>query len=169
MAFPSRTPRSFFTTPGGSKPATAARTTGKIDGPRSGLPTRLSCMWSPRFYAGNPSAASLRGKPMPTKESNIVKRTVALKTPPPLTAGQKARLDAVAAMPDAQIDDSDAPFLPDAVWTKAAVQLPHTKQQITLRIDAGGLDFLKQRGKRYQSRINAVLRSYVQAHKAHVK
>lgn len=106
---------------------------------------------------------------MPTKESNIVKRTVDLKNPPPLTAGQKARLEAVAAMPDAQIDDSDAPFLPDAVWTKAAVQLPHTKQQITLRIDAEVLDFFKHTGKRYQSRINAVLRSYVQAHKAHAK
>ncbi|WP_265297588.1 BrnA antitoxin family protein [Verminephrobacter eiseniae] len=134
-----------------------------------GLPTRLSCMWSTPFDAGKPSASSLRGKPMPTKESNIVKRTVDLKNPPPLTAGQKARLDAVAAMPDAQIDDSDAPFLPDAVWTKAAVQLPHTKQQITLRIDAEVLDFFKHTGKRYQSRINAVLRSYVQAHKAHAK
>src|SRR6218665_2747058 len=134
MAFPSRTPRSFFTTPGGSKPATDARTTRKIDGPRSGLLTRLSCMWSTRFDAGKPSASSLRGKPMPTKENNIVKRTVDLKNTPPLTAGQKARLEAVEAMPDAQIDERDNPFLPDAVWTKAAVKLPPTKQQITLRI-----------------------------------
>src|SRR6218665_733141 len=136
MAFPSRTPRSFFTTPGGSKPATDARTTGKIDGPRSGLPTRLSCMWPTPFDAGQPAAASLRGKQMPTKKDNMVKGSVGVKKPPPRTAGEKAGLDAVAAMPDAQIDDSDAPFLPDAVWTKAAAQLPHTKQQITLRIDA---------------------------------
>ena len=102
---------------------------------------------------------------MPAKESNIVKRTIDLKKPPSLTARQKARLDAVASMPDEQIDYSDAPSLSDAVWVKAAAQLPPAKQQITLRIDAEVLAFFRQTGKRYQSRINAVLRSYVEAHK----
>jgi uncharacterized protein (DUF4415 family) len=106
---------------------------------------------------------------MPTKENNIVKRTLDLSKPPRLSAEQKARLDAVAAMPDDQIDYSDAPYRPDAVWMKAAAELPHTKQQITLRLDAEVLDFFKHTGKRYQSRINAVLRSYVEAHKAHAK
>lgn len=104
---------------------------------------------------------------MPKKKSNIVKRTLDLKLRPALSDAQKARLDAVAAMPDERIDYSDAPSLPDAVWMKAATELPHTKQQITLRIDAEVLDFFKHTGKRYQSRINAVLRSYVEAHKAH--
>lgn len=103
---------------------------------------------------------------MPTKEINIVKRTLDLKKPPVLSAEQKARLDAVATMPDEQIDYTDAPSLPDAVWTKA-VNFPPTKQQITLRIDAEVLDFFKHTGKRYQSRMNAVLRAYVDAHKAH--
>ena len=31
-----------------------------------------------------------------------------------------------------QIDYSDAPYLPEAVWMKAATELPLTKQQITL-------------------------------------
>ena len=104
---------------------------------------------------------------MSTKESNIVKRTLDLKLRPVLSDAQKARLDAVAAMPDERIDYSDAPSLPDAVWMKAATELPQTKQQITLRIDAEVLDFFKHTGKRYQSRINAVLRSYVEAHKVH--
>ena len=102
---------------------------------------------------------------MPTKESNIVKRTLDLTTPPRLSAEQKARLDAIASMPDARIDYSDAPSPPDAVWMKAATDLPTTKQQITLRIDAEVLEFFKDTGERYQSRINAVLRSYVEAHK----
>ena len=106
---------------------------------------------------------------MPTKKSNTVKRTLDLKKPPLLGAEQKARLDAVAAMPDEQIDYSDAPYLPDAVWMKATAQLPHTKQQITLRVDAEVLDFFKHTGKRYQSRMNAVLRSYMEAHKTHAK
>ena len=106
---------------------------------------------------------------MPTKGSNIVKRTFDLKKPPVLSAEQKARLDAVASMPDESIDYTDAPYLPDAVWMKKATELPHAKQQITLRIDAEVLDFFKHTGKRYQSRINAVLRSYVEAHKSHAK
>ncbi|GAB1392034.1 hypothetical protein MASR1M60_01970 [Rhodocyclaceae bacterium] len=96
-----------------------------------------------------------------------MKRTLDLKQPPVLSAEQKARLDSVAAMPDEQIDHSDAPSLPDAVWMKAATALPHTKKQITLRIDAEVLAFFKHTGARYQSRINAVLRSYVEAHKTH--
>jgi len=90
-----------------------------------------------------------------------MKRTLDLNSPPVLDAKQKARLDAVVSMPDDQIDYSDAPSLPDAVWMKAAVNLPK-KQQITLRIDAEVLDFFKHTGKRYQSRMNAVLRSYVE-------
>lgn len=106
---------------------------------------------------------------MPTKDSNTVKRTLDLKKPPQLSAEQKARLDAVAAMPDDRINYSDAPTLPDALWTTAVAALPHTKKQITLRIDAEVLEFFKHTGKRYQTRMNAVLRSYVEAHKTHAK
>lgn len=106
---------------------------------------------------------------MPTKERNIVKRTLDLNKPPRLGAAQKARLDAVAAMPDERIDYSDAPGLPEAIWMKSASELPGTKQQITLRLDAEVLEFFRHTGKRYQSRINAVLRSYVEAHKGHTK
>jgi len=99
---------------------------------------------------------------MQANKSNTVKRTLDLNNPPPLTDAQKARLDAVAAIPDEQIDYSDAPYLPDAVWTKAA-EIPSAKRQVTLRIDADVLDFFKHTGKRYQTRINAVLRAYAEA------
>jgi len=100
---------------------------------------------------------------MAASKSNTSKRTLDLKNLPPLSAEQKARLAALDALPDEQIDYSDAPFLPDAVWEKA-MTIP-AKQQITLRIDADVLDFFRDTGKRYQTRINAVLRSYVQAHR----
>jgi uncharacterized protein (DUF4415 family) len=87
---------------------------------------------------------------------------------PALTSEQKARLEALTAMPDEAIDYSDAPYLPDAVWVKA-VGLPGHKKQITLRIDEDVLDFFRNTGSRYQSRINAVLRTYVDAQKAHAK
>jgi uncharacterized protein (DUF4415 family) len=63
-------------------------------------------------------------------------------------------------MPDAQIDYSDAPNVPDAVWVRA-VEAPSPKKQITLRIDSDVLDFFRHTGKRYHTRINAVLRSYM--------
>ncbi len=103
---------------------------------------------------------------MSKSASNTVKFTLDPKNLPPLTAQQRAELEAVAAMPDEDIDYSDAPYLPDAVWMKAAAQLPPSKKQITLRIDAEVLEFFKHSGKRYQSRMNAVLRSYVDAQKA---
>ena len=104
---------------------------------------------------------------MHKSKSNTVKLTLDLSSPPPLTDAQRARLAVVAAMPDEQIDYSDAPYLQDAVWLKAVDTLPELKKQITLRIDSDVVDFFKDTGKRYQTRINAVLRAYVNAQKAH--
>ena len=95
-------------------------------------------------------------------KNNTVKRTLDPKNPPILAQEQKLRLAALAALPDDQIDTSDAPFRPDAVWVKA-VDFPHAKKLISLRIDEDVIEFFKQAGSRYQTRINAVLRSYVNA------
>ena len=65
---------------------------------------------------------------MPSSKSNTVKRTLDLQNPPPLTDAQKARLTTVAAIQDEQIDYTDAPHLPDALWAKAG-ELPGAKQQ----------------------------------------
>ena len=101
---------------------------------------------------------------MPMKEINTVKRTLDLNVRPTITTAQKARLDAIAALPDDEIDTSDAPFLADAAWVKA-VNFPHAKKLISLRIDGDVIDFFKHSGARYQARMNAVLRSYVTAQK----
>lgn len=103
---------------------------------------------------------------MSKSAKNTVKLTLDLNKPPVVTAEQKARLAKLAAMPDEQIDYSDAPPMPEAVWAKAG-KLPEPKQQVTLRIDADVLEYFKHSGSRYQTRINAVLRAYVEAHKAH--
>ena len=105
---------------------------------------------------------------MQSNENNTVKLTLDPKVRPVLTDEQKARLDAVAAIADERIDYSDAPHLPDAAWLKVT-EPPDVKQQITLRLDADVLDFFRLTGKRYQTRINAVLRSYMEAHKTHLK
>jgi len=96
---------------------------------------------------------------------NITTQTVEfdLNRLPALTDEQKARLEALARMPDDAIDDSDAPSRPDAVWTRPMAFAPANKRQISLRIDADVLEWFKGTGRRYQTRINAVLRRYVEA------
>ena len=48
-------------------------------------------------------------------------------------------------------------------WSQARVVMPPSKQAISVRIDRDVLDFFKSQGRGYQTRINAVLRSYMEA------
>jgi uncharacterized protein (DUF4415 family) len=83
-----------------------------------------------------------------------------LETLPPLTDAQLANLKALAARPDSEIDTSDIPELTDEQFKNA--KRGHfyrpVKRQITARVDADVLEWLKAQGKGYQSRINAILR-----------
>jgi uncharacterized protein (DUF4415 family) len=98
---------------------------------------------------------------------NTVKFRLDPNAPPPLTDAQRQRLASLAAMPDDKIDYSDIPQQTTAVqWTRPGALVPaENKHQITLRIDADVLTFFKETGKRYQSRINAALREYMNAHR----
>ena len=51
----------------------------------------------------------------------------------------------------------------DFDWAKAAVIMPPAKAAISLRLDTDVLAFFKAQGRGYQTRINAVLRSYMEA------
>lgn len=51
-------------------------------------------------------------------------------------------------------------------WGSAVLVVPQAKQSISLRVDPDVLDFFKAEGKGYQTRMNAVLRAYMQARKA---
>ena len=48
-------------------------------------------------------------------------------------------------------------------WSQARVVMPPSKQIISVRIDRDVLAFFKSQGRGYQTRINAVLRSYMEA------
>ena len=48
-------------------------------------------------------------------------------------------------------------------WSQARVVMPPAKQLISVRIDRDVLEFFKSQGRGYQTRINAVLRSYMEA------
>jgi uncharacterized protein (DUF4415 family) len=66
-----------------------------------------------------------------------------------------ARLD---RMKDSDIDYSDISPLGAEFFKKATVAWPPPKQQLTIRLDADVLDWLKGNGRGYQTRINHILR-----------
>lgn len=66
-------------------------------------------------------------------------------------------------MRDADIDDSDIPKLGKSFWKAAKLTMPAPKDRLTIRIDHDVVEWLKQQGSGYQTRINAILRSYMEA------
>jgi len=68
-------------------------------------------------------------------------------------------------MSDEDIDYSDIPELDDDFFKNAEVVMTPGKKPVTIRLDSDVLDWMKAQGKGYQSRINAVLRAYYEAHR----
>ena len=66
-----------------------------------------------------------------------------------------ARIDRIK---EADIDYSDIPPLDKSFLKRAAVAWPPVKKQLTIRLDADVLAWLKKHGKGYQTRINRILR-----------
>ena len=76
----------------------------------------------------------------------------------------KTDWDRVDAMTDEEIDTSEIPPLDEAFFANAEVRLPKPKVPITIRLDDDVLRWFRSMGKGYQTRINAVLRTYMEAH-----
>ena len=81
----------------------------------------------------------------------------------------KSDLKRLDAMKDEDIDYSEIPELDEAFFRDARVVVPPAKKQLTIRVDADVLDWMKGQGKGYQSRINAVLRAYYEAHQGEAR
>jgi uncharacterized protein (DUF4415 family) len=65
-------------------------------------------------------------------------------------------------------DAPEAESLGDAFWRKAQVVMPGPKTSVHLRLDSDVVEWFKGRGKGHLTRMNAVLRAYVDAHKRSV-
>ncbi|MGD0185644.1 MAG: BrnA antitoxin family protein [Roseiarcus sp.] len=70
-----------------------------------------------------------------------------------------------AAMTEAEIeaavaaDPEEAGMTVD--WGRASVEMPQSKAVLNMRVDRDVLEFFRREGRGYQTKINAVLRSYV--------
>lgn len=82
----------------------------------------------------------------------------------PIKAKLLAELTALKAMPDADIDLSDAPEVLDWSGAQCGKYYRPVKQLLSVRLDADLIDWFKSSGSGYQTRINAALREYVLSH-----
>ncbi|MDR6713091.1 uncharacterized protein (DUF4415 family) [Pseudomonas hunanensis] len=72
----------------------------------------------------------------------------------------------LAQQSDREIDTSDIPELDEDFFRKAELRVP-AKQAVTIRLDADVLAWFKGQGAGYQTRINQLLRQYMQAQQRH--
>jgi uncharacterized protein (DUF4415 family) len=83
--------------------------------------------------------------------------------PPTMT---EAEMQAFRDLRDEDIDLSDIPEQTGGGWRRVSELVPaENKRQITLRLDADVIEFFRATGRRYQSRMNAALREYINAQK----
>ena len=85
-----------------------------------------------------------------------------------MTISRKRKME-IKAIEDKDIDYSDIPETDADFWAGAKMIEPDRTQHLTLRVKKSVLDYFKAQGaqgaKGYQTRINAVLESYVRARK----
>ncbi len=89
--------------------------------------------------------------------SKLVRKTLADSA---VTSARKRKLARHAERPDSEIDFSDIPPMKQSFWENA-VRNPFyrpLKQQLTVRLDADVVAWLRQHGKGYQTRLNRMLR-----------
>ena len=72
-----------------------------------------------------------------------------------------ARLRVVREADITRTSPAELADLPDDFWAEADLALPVAKQAISLRVDEDVLTWFRDLGPRYQTRMNAVLRSYM--------
>ncbi len=81
-----------------------------------------------------------------------------------ITKNQQEEITQLKNLPDDEIDTSDIPEVKD--WSNAEIGKFYRpkKQQVTLRLDADMLDWFRHQGNKYQTRINQILRQYMNEH-----
>ncbi len=65
-------------------------------------------------------------------------------------------------MPDTDIDTSDIAELDESFFKNAKLTIPG-KQSVTIRLDTDVLEWFKSQGQGYQTRINKLLRTYMES------
>ena len=103
---------------------------------------------------------------MGRKKGNIVRHTAAELEA--MKAAGKTRTDWTTAAGRSLPDGSNPDDAMERIeWATRELPMPKRKEHTNLRIDADVLAFFRGQGRGYQTRINAVLRSYVDEVRRH--
>jgi uncharacterized protein (DUF4415 family) len=126
--------------------------------------------WAERFLplftpsGRKKSESSVQGGPDPMKKEHIVRVTFeeVLASPGRMNW---AKIDATTEedIERHAKEDEEEFGLGEIDWSKAVWVEPPAKKPISIRLDADILDFFKSHGSGYQSRINQVLRHYMES------
>ena len=87
----------------------------------------------------------------------LVRYTVDLDNPPPLTEEEKVQLASAANMGDTDIDYSDAPPLPHEAWELGLQERSHRLRGTPITISPEVLEWLQSQPIEYQARIERFL------------
>ena len=79
-----------------------------------------------------------------------------------MTISQK-RLEEIEAIRNEDIDYSDIPETDAAFWADAELRMPPAKEGVYVQLDQDIVAWLKGQGPQYQTRINTILRAYMEA------
>ena len=82
-----------------------------------------------------------------------------------VTEKQAREIQELAKLSDEEIDTSDVPEVHDFTDAVRGRFYRPIKQQVTLRLDADLLAWFRSLGGKYQTRINAALREYMESHR----
>jgi uncharacterized protein (DUF4415 family) len=129
---------------------------------------RSKISFSPLFGLGAmiPAASFLTGEPVMSKKENIVRYTLEELKAMQAAGDSLSNWERAAAMTEEELeaaiasDPDEAGMIVD--WSKGTMVLPEPKAVLNMRVDRDILDYFKHQGKGYQSRINAVLRTFVE-------
>ena len=88
----------------------------------------------------------------------------------PTSSTSQTDWDRLDAMDDEDIDLSDIPEVTPELFARAVARRGlkpiESKKQVTLRLDADVLEWFRAQGRGYQTKINALLRAYADAHRS---
>ena len=111
-----------------------------------------------RWSSGEQCASLVLGRPQDLKGERMKEKK------PGYTDQQKTELDALAALPEDEIQKDDIPEVLNWSSARRGVFYRPVKKQITLRLDADIIDWFKTRAqdrRGYQTDINTALRQHV--------
>jgi len=78
-----------------------------------------------------------------------------------MSPSSKNDLNKLKNLKDSEIDYSDIPETDALFWKEAEVIYPSKKTHLSIRLDDDIVQWFKKFGRGYQTKINAVLRSYI--------